>query len=186
VCGKARDVDRQKQLRATEVRWFEREADLFPPTSPFHPLADGMRRLAMGRGHEWYWACDRCIHARRAVKANIAAQNLGLGTPFAAYIDRPFRCEDCDARSVFTGREQQHWYETLGFLIWVYPKQCAPCRAKRRRKKRANRELAAALAGLDAGDPSQLDAVARLYDEIGATAKAKTFRSRAKNRRGSI
>jgi hypothetical protein len=84
---------------------------------------------------------------------------------------------------VFTASEQKHWYETLGFLIWVYPNQCAPCRAKRRRKKRANRALAEALAGLDTRDPTQLEAVARLYDEIGSAAKATVYRSRAKNRR---
>ena len=183
VCGKRRDVDRQKRLRATEAIWFRREAGCHLPSSPFYPLADGMRRLAIQGRRDWFWGCDRCIQARYAVKANIAKQVLGLGTPFAAYIDRPFRCSDCDTQSVFTAREQQHWYETLGFLIWVYPNQCAPCRAKRRRKKRANRALAEALAGLDTRDPTQLEAVARLYDEIGAAAKATVYRSRAKNRR---
>lgn len=183
ACGKRRDADRQKRLRDTEAIWFKREASYHQPSSPFYPLADGMRRLAIQGHRDWFWACDRCIQARYAVKASIAKQVLGLGTPFAAYIDRPFRCSDCDTRSVFTAREQQHWYETLGFLIWVYPNQCAPCRAKRRRKKRANRALSEALAGLDTRDPTQLEAVARLYDEIGAAAKATVYRSRAKNRR---
>jgi hypothetical protein len=183
ACGKRRDVDGQKLLRAVEAAWFQREAAMYPPTSPFHPPADGMRGLALQGADDWFWACDRCIHAKRALKANVAKQNLGMGTPYAAYIDRPFRCEDCGAPSVFTAAEQRHWYETLGFLIWVYPKQCAPCRAGRRRKKRANRALAAALTGLDGRDPSQLEAVARLYDEIGAASKATTFRARATNRR---
>ena len=181
ACGKRRDVDGQKLLRAVEIVWFDREAALHPPTSPFHPLADGMRRLALEGHADWFWACDLCIRAKRA-RADVAKQNLGLGTPYAAYVDRPFRCEDCGAPSVFSAAEQRHWFETLGFLIWVYPKQCAPCRAERRRKKRANRALAEALAGLDTDDPSQLEAVARLYDEIGAAEKATTFRARAKNR----
>ena len=46
-----------------------------------------------------------------------------------------------------------------------------------------NLALAQALAGLDPRDPSQLEAVARLYDEIGAAATATTYRARAKNRR---
>jgi len=186
ACGKGRDVDGQKLLRATETIWFKREAANYPPTSLLQPLADGMRRLALEGRDDWFWACDRCLQSKRAVSPNVAKQNLGMGTPFAAYVDRPFRCEDCDAASVFTAREQQHWYETLGFLIWVYPKQCAPCRAKRRQKKRANNALASALAGLDANDPSQLEAVARLYDEIGAAAKATTYRARAKNRRARL
>lgn len=183
ACGKPRDVDGQKLLRATEAAWFKREAAFYPPTSLLRPLADGMRRLAAEGHPDWFWACDRCLRSKRALGANIAKENLGMGTPFAAYVDRPYRCEDCDAKSVFTAREQQHWFETLGFLIWVYPKQCAACRAKRRRQKQANRALGEALAGLDASDPTQLEAVARLYDEIGAAAKATTFRARAKNRR---
>jgi hypothetical protein len=183
VCGRRRNVDQQKKLRATEAIWFKREAAYYEAGSPFYPLVDGMRGLAISGQREWFWACDGCIRGRRALTANITKQVLGLGTPFAAYVDRPFRCSDCDTPSVFTASEQQHWYETLGFLIWVYPNQCAPCRAKRRRKRRANRALAEALAGLDTRDPTQLEAVARLYDEIGAAAKATVYRSRAKNRR---
>lgn len=144
-----------------------------------------MRTLALQEHPQWFWACDRCLSSRRAVAAAPARQTLGLGTPFAAYVDRPFRCEDCGATAVFSAGEQRHWFETLGFLIWVYPKQCAPCRAERRRKAQRNDELADALHGLDATEPLQLEAVARLYDELGRTAKATEFRARARNRRGA-
>jgi len=183
ACGRRRDVDGQRALCATERAWFDREAARVPPTSHLYPRADGMRQLAVRGERGWFWACDGCLQAKRALKADVARQNLGLGTPFAAYVDRPFHCADCAAKAVFSAAEQRHWFEKLGFLIWVYPKQCASCRAQRRRKKRSNRALADALAGLDQGDPGQLDAVARLYDEIGAAGKAATYRARAKNRR---
>lgn len=84
---------------------------------------------------------------------------------------------------MFSAAEQRHWFETLGFLIWVYPKQCAPCRMKRRARARTNQALAAALHGLDAEDPEALAAVARLYDELGSARKASEFLARSKNRR---
>jgi len=131
----------------------------------------------------WFWACDDCIASGRGLAADVTNVKVSMGLPFAGYVDRPFTCEDCTAPSVFTAAEQKHWFEALGFLIWVYPKQCAPCRAKRRAKRRANAAIAEALANLDPSDPTQLDAVARLYDELGRARKATVFRARAKNRR---
>jgi hypothetical protein len=176
-------VETQAALRRTEDVWFEREASRYARGSPFHPLRDGMRRLACSGEARWFWACDECIRSGRALAAEVTKQYLGVGTPFAAYVDRPFRCEDCGKGSVFTAREQQHWFETLGFLIWVYPKQCLPCRQARRARARASQSLAEALHGLDPKDPGQLEAVARLYDEMGLAKKATEYRARAKNRR---
>jgi hypothetical protein len=133
-------------------------------------------------GHaNWFWACDACVDSGRAVAADVTKVTISMGTPFAAYVDRPFRCSDCGIDAVFSATEQQHWFETLGFLIWVYPKQCAPCRAKRRAKKQAHARLADALHNLDASDPTQLDAIAKLYDEIGSHKSATQMRGRAKN-----
>ncbi len=171
-CGKARDVDLQRGLAAADAAWAECGRG----------SAGDLLAAALLEHRNWYWACNECLRGKRALAADPAKQTLGMGTPFAAYVDRPFHCEDCGAASCFTMREQQHWFETLGFLIWVYPKQCPPCRAKRRKRVRSQKALAEALAGLDPNDPSQLDAVARLYDEIGAAAKAATMRARAKNK----
>jgi hypothetical protein len=182
ACGKARDVEKQRHLVAAERVWFAREAVRYAPGAPFSPLRDGMRQLALRGGGKWFWACDACLDAGRAVVADVGKQQLGMGTPFAAYVPRPFRCEDCRAESVFGAEEQRHWFEDLGFLIWVHPKQCAPCRAARRRRKRTSRDLAAALADLDVTDPTQLEAIARLYEELGSK-KADEYRARARNRR---
>lgn len=179
-CGKSRDVDAQRGLRRAELAWF---AWSTLRDRAFPPRMDGMRRLALEQHPKWFWACDGCLASGAAVAATVTRQQLGMGTPFSAYVDRPFRCEDCGCDAVFRAREQRHWFETLRFLIWVYPKQCAPCRLARRKRATTNDALAAALHGLDANDAEQLDAVARLYDELGNTAKATVMRARAKNRR---
>lgn len=184
-CSKKRDVDKQAALRAVEATWF-REPRGWP-----QPQEDDMRHLATqqlsaGRGrHTFFWACDECVNSGRAISADVTKVNISIGTPYAAYVDRPFRCDDCKAEAVFSAAEQHHWFETLGFLIWVYPKQCTACRKKRRTMKQAHKALADALANLDSKDATQLDAVAKLYDEIGSAPKAKSFRARAKNRRRS-
>ncbi len=185
ACGERRDVDAQRGLLAAELAWVGTDAlkHGLTPGSQFFPLSDGMRRLAE-RGHDkWFWACDGCLASGAAIVALPGKQTLGLGMPFAAYVARPFTCEDCGEPAVFGAREQQHWFETLRFLIWVHPKQCAPCRKTRRRRATTNTELAAALHELDPADPSQLEAVARLYEELGATSKATEFHARARNRR---
>lgn len=145
---------------------------------------DPCRILACEGHSNWFWACDDCLQSGRAIAADATKVNVSMGMPFAAYVDRPFRCEDCHADSMFSAAEQKHWFETLRFLIWVYPKQCAACRTKRRAKSRANDALAEALQNLDTSDPTQLEAVAKLYEEIGSAGKAREFRARAKNRRG--
>jgi hypothetical protein len=142
-----------------------------------------MRRCARDVNEGWYWACDTCIDAGRAVAADVAAVKIGVGTPFAAYVDRPFVCEDCGAPFVFAAREQKDWFERLGFLVWVFPKQCLPCRRKRRVARRAQRELMAAVAALDPTDAEALDRIAGLYDQLGVGTKAVTMRARARNRR---
>lgn len=185
ACDHERPLASQRGLLDAERAWFVDRSRDAPPGHPFAPLPDGMQRLAANRGTagRWFWACDLCLKSGRALGADVRKQHLGLGTPFAAYVDRPFACADCGAPSVFTAREQQHWFEALRFLIWVHPKECLACRRKRHAKTRTNTALAEALAGLDAKDASQLDAVAALYAELGATTKAEEFRARARNRR---
>jgi len=176
-------VDKQRALRRVEDAWLAREASKAIPNFPLHPLEGRMRSLALSDEGSWFWACDECVRSGRAVVADPAKQYLGLGCPFAAYVDRPFRCEDCGKDSVFSAREQQHWFENLHFLIWVHPKQCSTCRAARRHRARTNNSLADALHGLDPTDPGQLESVARLYEDLGRARKASEYRARAENRR---
>lgn len=184
ACRTSVTLASQSQLLATEraylAEWSAREG----ASGAFTPRVDGMRALACDPATHgrWFWACDRCLETGLAIAADVTKQTLGVGTPFAAYVPRPFTCSDCACEAVFSPAEQKHWFETLGFLIWVYPKQCAPCRVARRKRARASTILAEALHGLDPEDPSQLEAIACLYEELGSHAKAETFHARARNR----
>lgn len=173
-----RDVDSQSALRTIETAIIAREA-----LSSIDLPPDFVRVVATKNHPDWFWACDECIGTGRGVMPDVSKVNVSMGTPFAAYVDRQFRCEDCQTDAVFSASEQKHWFETLGFLIWVYPKQCAACRARRRSKSRANLTLARSLENLDTSDPTQLEAIAKLYEEIGCPRKATVFRARAKNKR---
>jgi hypothetical protein len=177
ACGKERDLDAQKRLRATEAAWI---ASL-PSPGPATLDGDVMRYVAHKLPGDWYWACDRCLLSSKALSADPTKQVLGMGTPYAAYVARPFRCRDCGKDSVFSPDEQRHWYETLNFILWSSPNECPPCRAARRKNKRTNEALAAALDSLDGKNPDQLDGVASLYEELGRSKKAAEFRARARN-----
>ena len=175
-CDKARDVDAQKGLMSVERSWRAMRGG---------PWTDPMRRLAVevsGEPGRWFWACDLCLKSGRALRADVTRHNIGLGTSYAAYVDRPFECTDCQSPSVFSASEQKHWFEMLQFLIWVYPKQCAPCRKKRRNVVAAQKALQKALKDLDPTDAGQLEEIAGLYAAMGIEAKAGLFRARARNR----
>jgi hypothetical protein len=177
-CSNERDVDAQVGLLEAEATIVVREK-----RSSGNDIGDAVRRLACATPANWFWACDECVREGRGLVADATDVTCSMGLPFAGYVDRPFVCEDCGTDAIFSAREQKHWFEELRFLIWVYPKQCVTCRAKRRAHARANKELAQAIANLDASDPTQLEAVANLFDQVGSGRKAVEFRNRAKNRR---
>lgn len=181
-CKKSRPIQNQSFLCQTEEIWFKKQKNMISdPKSRLFPLKDGMRQLALQNRHGWFWACDECLKEKKALQADVLKHNIGMGTSFAAYINRVFQCTDCHQDFIFSASEQKHWFETLHFLIWVYPKQCLSCRAIRRGKKYANASLAKALEILDPSDPDQLGSIAELYQEIGSAKKASEFHSRARN-----
>src|SRR4051812_43244228 len=108
ACGELRDPEVQSGLRRAEKLWVARESAWRAPGdwSAF-PV---MRELAREHHPRWFWACDDCLASGRALAADVEKQNLSMGTPFAAYVDRPFRCEDCGADTLFSASEQRHWY----------------------------------------------------------------------------
>ena len=108
-CHQTRDLDNQKGLKRIEKIWTDAQRKLYPnPESIFHPREDGLRHLAArGRGN-WFWACDSCLATGKAIEADIRKHNIGLGTSFAAYVERPFICEDCQQPSLFSPKEQQY------------------------------------------------------------------------------
>lgn len=129
------------------------------------------------------WACEDCLRAGRAIMANPAVQVFCLHAPYLAYYDVQGVCEDCKQGFTFSASEQRFWYEELRFLLHSRPKQCAPCRRKRRAQKQAEAELGPVLAALQLTpkDPELLIKIADLYLQAGRPRKGAEYLRRAKN-----
>lgn len=133
------------------------------------------------RRHKVQWACSECLQAGRALRGDASKQLYCDRPPYLAYFDITLECQDCGRLFCFAKEEQQHWYETLGFWVMSRPKECLPCRRKRRERGRANLALQRALEDLDETDPMQLANVSKLCLAIGARRKAMQYLRRAKN-----
>lgn len=180
-CKTEKDISQQRGLLAVEKLWYLHRLKIDPnPKSPAHPQPDGMRRLA-AQNTQWFWACDHCLAEGRALPSDPTKHNIAMGTSYAAYIDRPFTCETCQCPSVFSAAEQQYWYETLGFLIWVYPKHCRSCRKQKRAYTKLQKDLMKALQNLDHNNQEQLQHIAALYAEMGLESKSSLYMRRAQN-----
>lgn len=135
------------------------------------------------------WACDICLASNKALPGRPWLQTYGMDYPYYAYADRPYTCEDCGQPFIFSAKEQQHWYETLKFIIDAYPKQCLACRRKRRVKKQALLEVSKVFRALtespkaiNLDDPAQLATLAELYLKAEVRPKALEYYRRARNK----
>lgn len=133
------------------------------------------------RTGEIKWACENCLEAGRAIRGDPAKQKFGIGAPFYAYYDVMLRCTDCGQSFTFSAEDQRFWYEHLRFIIYAYPKQCLPCRRKRRDRNQASAELSSILQKLDHRNPQELIRVAELYQRMGIKRKSLEYMRRAKN-----
>ncbi len=82
-----------------------------------------------------YWACNTCLEAKRAMKADPAKQKFKACEPYYAYFDEERTCQKCQRQFVFTKEEQKHWYERLGFWVWSRPVNCKACSRKKKAPK---------------------------------------------------
>lgn len=92
-----------------------------------------------------YFAYDRAeIFPRSAIPADIPKQNFST-FPRGYYVDIVKTCQTCARPFIFFAREQQHWYETLGFYIDADCVHCPVCRRSvqelRRRLRRYGRTI---------------------------------------------
>lgn len=191
-------IDKQREKKILECpccgkqRALILEMPLIPMQERFsHPcLADRWaERLAQGSFYHWggmQWACNHCLHTRRALAGRPWLQTFCDWPPYLAYFDRTFSCEDCHNSFVFSAQEQQYWYEKLKFWVQSVPKQCPACRRERREKNEQFQLLQTKLKELPEKshlqEPQQLLAIASLYLQIGSYQKASEYVGRAKNR----
>ena len=74
----------------------------------------------------------------RFISVNVAllAPNNSYGAPDFVrrgyYVDRPFRCVDCNKEEVWTGSQQKWWYEVVKGFAYSTAVRCRLCRRKER------------------------------------------------------
>lgn len=90
--------------------------------------ANGIQGLLQSR---YQWACDMCLKKGKAIMGNPRKQAAGITSdPYLAYFDRTVVCRSCGKPFVFSGSEQHHWYEKLGFTLKSWPVKCKACNKK--------------------------------------------------------
>jgi hypothetical protein len=99
-------------------------------------------------------------------------------TPYFAYFDKNFTCDNCRKPFVFSKEEQQHWYEKLKFVVYSVPKECKECR----RPRKLNRELSELLRDGKPDDVAALLRIAEIYAEMDKPEKQKAYLAEARKR----
>ncbi len=114
----------------------------------FGPLRVRERAVELG---DYTWKelellpSEACKLPTGAIVGDPTRQNFGIGGAQLYYVDRHKRCESCTRQFVFSAKEQQYWYEQLGFIRDSTAKDCAPCRRERRAEKRLMAQLRVAI-----------------------------------------
>ncbi len=57
------------------------------------------------------------------------------------YRDKPFSCEACGTREVWTATQQKWWYEVAKGGVWTTARLCRPCRRRKRERKNEARRV---------------------------------------------
>lgn len=78
------------------------------------------------RNSFWRYQSDH-IYPESAIRADTTRQNYSV-FPRGYYVDTLKRCRTCGRSFIFFAREQQYWYETLGFYIDADCVHCPECR----------------------------------------------------------
>jgi hypothetical protein len=95
------------------------------------------------RGSFWSYSSET-IFPESAIQADTTRQNFTV-FPRGYYVDMLRQCRTCRRPFIFFAREQQHWYEELGFYIDADCVHCPECRRSdqqlRRRFQRYSKSI---------------------------------------------
>jgi hypothetical protein len=91
------------------------------------PIASGLELPPVEVARLFGIAKTDRIFPHTAIAADPARQHYTI-TPRRYYVDILRNCRQCGHPFFFFAREQQHWYETLGFNIWANALDCPSCR----------------------------------------------------------
>ena len=79
------------------------------------------------------------------VNEKLLAPNNSYGAPDFVkrgfYLDRPFRCVDCNKEGVWTGSQQKWWYEVARGFVYSMAVRCRVCRWKQRERRDEARRI---------------------------------------------
>ena len=81
----------------------------------------------------WQYSSEK-FFPRSALPADISKQNHS-GFPRKIYVDVEKTCVTCEREFIFFAKEQQYWYEVLGFYIDVDCTKCVECRYEEKKIK---------------------------------------------------
>ncbi len=57
------------------------------------------------------------------------------------YIEKPFQCEGCGSKEVWTALQQKWWYEVAKGFVYSTAKLCRPCRRRERERRTEARRI---------------------------------------------
>lgn len=105
-----------------------------------------------GESYEWYEPDPdyRPVLPDGAVRGDPSRQEYcpAFHVPKYFYVDEQRDCVGCGEPFTFSGKEQQFWYEQLGFNLNSVAIRCRSCRAVRRRTAQYGRQIGRARAAV--------------------------------------
>ena len=102
------------------------------------------------RGSFWGYRSDT-IFPKSAIRADTTRQNFSV-VPRGYYVDTLRQCRTCGRSFIFFAKEQQHWYEVLGFCIDADCVHCPECRRSDQQLRRRFRRYPESIGRADIGD----------------------------------
>lgn len=110
--------------------------DLVPhPRFGTKPIPSGLTvRESVIREDYWRYG-EAVIFPETAIRADIERQRHGY-VPRAYYVDMLKCCRKCGRRFLFFAKEQQYWYEELGFWVHADCVLCPECRKSHQQVRR--------------------------------------------------
>ena len=105
------------------------------------------------------------VFPESAIPADVSRQNYSV-MPRPYYVDMLKGCRKCERDFIFFAREQQYWYEELGFCIDADCVHCPECRRSIRQLRQVFQRFSRLIGrGID-GDLSEQELVTLLEDAV--------------------
>jgi hypothetical protein len=118
------------------------------------------------------------VFPKSAIPADVSRQNYSV-RPRLCYVDMLRGCRKCGRDFIFFAREQQYWYEQLGFWVEADCVHCPECRRSDHRLRQRFQRFSQAISKGNVND----EELATLVDDAVSLSEAGVLRSEQKLRR---